>query len=146
LSARIAAIATLVLVLAAASTAAAASLTVRVAPRTVHPGRTYRVVVTGRYDRRAHARPYLLVFIQYSRAACKRRGTAEYALPARDWSWDVYPQHERHSPFRHRQYWKATGRPGTRRVCAYLYAKQISSVSRVAPLATASALFRVGGR
>lgn len=126
----------------AAPAAAAASLRVRVGPAKVHPGQTYKITVTGRFTKHRRTRPYLLVFIQYGGAACKRSGTAEYALPARYWSWDVFPRSERRSPFKHISYWKATGRLGARRVCAYLYPKRISSVSKLRPLARASARFR----
>lgn len=133
----------LAILLGAVPTATAASLRVSVSPGKIHPGQTYKITVSGRYHRgRRHTRPYLLVFIQYSRSACQRSGTAEYALPGAYWSWDVFPKPERHSPFKHTRYWKATGRLGVRRVCAYLYPKRISSASKLAPLVRASQGFR----
>jgi hypothetical protein len=145
MSTRIAVI-TASILLSAASTASAASLAVSVSPSTVRSGKTYKVTVSGRYGGRRRRTPYLLVFIQYSGAACRHSGTAEYALPARYWSWDIYPRPELHSPFKHTQYWKATGRLGARRVCAYLYSQKISSVSTLRPLARASAEFRATRR
>ncbi len=134
------------LLLGTASTASAASLAVSVTPSSVRPAKTYKVTVTGRYEPRRGTTPYLLVFIQYSGAACRYSGPAEYALPARYWSWDIYPEFEHRSPFRHTQYWKATGLVGARRVCAYLYAQKISSVSTARPVARAGAAFRVAPR
>jgi hypothetical protein len=126
-----------------AAGARAASMNVSVAPLTVHPGVAYTVTITGRYDKWAHPRPpYLLAFIQYSANLCKRTATAEYALPSKEWSWDFYPERaEAASPFKSVSHWTAGPRLGTRRVCAYLYAKQISPTSADKPLASASASF-----
>jgi hypothetical protein len=127
-----------------AAAAMAASLSITVSPARVHPGVRYAVTVTGRYDKQARRRaPYLLAFIQYSARACQATGTAEYSLPSSGWSWDVYPQHaETASPFKTVTYWKAGPSLGSRRVCAYLYADQVTPSSTAMPLASATAGFR----
>ncbi len=131
-----------------AADAMAASLSVTVSPAAVHPGVRYAVTVTGRYDKQARrTAPYLLAFIQYSARACRPTGTAEYSLPSSEWSWDVYPQRaETLSPFKTVTYWKAGPSLGSRRVCAYLYADQVTPSSTAKPLASASAGFRNIGR
>jgi hypothetical protein len=124
--------------------AMAASLSVTVSPAKVHPGGRYAVTVRGRYDKPARRQaPYLLAFIQYSARACQPTATAEYSLPSSEWSWDVYPQRaETASPFKTVTYWKAGPSLGSRRVCAYLYANQVTPSTTAKPLAAASAGFR----
>lgn len=127
-----------------ATSAMAASLSVKVSPATLHPGARYVVTITGSYDRHTQPRPpYLLAFIQYGGSACQRTATAEYSLPTSRWSWDFYPQRaEATSPFRTVNYWKAGSRLGNRWICAYLYAREVSPSTTAQPLVRASAGFR----
>jgi hypothetical protein len=127
-----------------AATAEAAKLSVAVAPATVHQNETYTIKITGRYNKRSlHTTPRLLAFIQYSGSACKSSAMAEYALPTSKWSWVFYPQRaERSSPFSVVVYERARTRFGARRVCAYLYAREITPSSTDKPLAIASAGYR----
>jgi hypothetical protein len=129
---------------AASQAATAATLKVTVSPAKVHPGAPYVVTITGRYNRRTtRTAPYLMAFIQYSGSPCKPRATAEYGLPAAEWSWDFYPPLiEPSSPFKRVVRWTAKTRLGTRHVCAYLYPEKISPSSDVPPLVTASTTFR----
>lgn len=122
----------------------AASLAVTLTAATVHPGSRYTVTITGRYQKQFHPQaPYLLAFIQYSGSPCKATATGEYALPPSEWGWDFYPQRaEPKSPFKTAAYWKAGSRLGTRRVCAYLYADQVSPATEAKPLVRASASYR----
>jgi hypothetical protein len=125
-----------------AADAAAASLSIKVAPANLHPGVRYTVTITGSYAKRARP-PYLLAFIQYGGQSCKSTATAEYALPTTRWSWDFYPQRaETRSPFKSVAYWKAGSRLGSRWVCAYLYANQVTPTTTARPLVWASASFR----
>lgn len=124
--------------------AMAASLSVTVKPARVHPGGRYTVAITGRYDRRVRRRaPYLLAFIQYTGMRCRHTAPKEYALPQSSWNWDFYPERrERTSPFQSVRHWKAGRRLGARRVCAYLYASQVSPATTAKPLARAGTSFR----
>jgi hypothetical protein len=128
-----------------AAAAPAAQLKVAVSPAALHPHQAYTITITGRYGLVASGAPYMLAFIQYSTASCRRTATAEYRLPGREWDWvfgQVHQQAEVGSPFKAVAYWTAGVRLGGRRVCAYLYWTQISPQSTVDPAATASASFR----
>jgi hypothetical protein len=127
-----------------ATDATAATLSVSVSPARLHPGLRYVVTITGRYNRRARPRPlYLLAFIQYNGKACQPTATAEYDLPTSEWGWDFYPQQaEASSPFKAVNYWKAGTSLGRRRLCAYLYASQVTPSTTAKPLLTASTAFR----
>lgn len=127
----------------AAADAAATSLTVTVSPTTLHPGVHYRVTIAGSYTERSHAKPpYLLAFIQYSGKPCQRSATAEYTLPASEWDWEIFPQQaETHPTFKDVAYWKAGSRLGTRHLCAYLYASEVTPSTKAQPLARASTSF-----
>ncbi|HLY47925.1 MAG TPA: hypothetical protein VKR21_01910 [Solirubrobacteraceae bacterium] len=125
-----------------AANASAVSLAVRVAPSTVHPGERYTVTIAGSYARRTLSRsPYLLAFIQYSGHRCRSTAPAEYRLPQSEWDWDYRQHAQASSPFRVPVSWKAGRALGPRRVCAYLYARQISPASTTRPLVRASASF-----
>jgi hypothetical protein len=144
------------LVIAAATAAAAttASLKVSVSPTTVHRGGAYTLTITGRYRRHTqrsvyripgahHSSPYLLAFIQYSGARCRKTATAEYALPTRYWSWVFYPpRSEPRSPFKLVFHERTRTRFGERRICAYLYPNKIAPRTTEKPIATASTAFR----
>lgn len=136
--------AALVVAASSAATAEAATLSVAVSPATVHQNETYAITIAGRYNRRSlHTSPRLLAFIQYTGNACRSSAMAEYALPTSAWSWVFYPPRaERSSPFRVVIYERARTRFGARRVCAYLYAQQITPTSTAKPLAVASAGYR----
>jgi hypothetical protein len=123
--------------------AVGAKLTVTVSPATVHPGRHYRITVSGSYDVGARGNVYLLAFIQYSSQPCRTTGTAEYRLPLSEWQWEFYPQRgETKSPFDETVYWKAGSRVGSRRVCAYMYAEPVTPKTQATPITRASASFR----
>ena len=122
-----------------ATEASAASLALTVSPATVHPGQRYTVSITGSYNKQAHPTPYLVAFIQYSGRSCRSTATGEYALPPSQWTWDVFPQAESKSPFKNVTYWKASGRLGFRRVCAFLYPGPVGPRTRAKPLAEAGA-------
>jgi hypothetical protein len=125
-----------------ATSAAAVSLAVKVAPSTVHPRGRYTVTITGSYSKRGVARPpYLLAFIQYAGGRCRTTATAEYRLPQSEWDWDYQQQAQPKSPFRITTSWQASPALGPRHVCAYLYARQISPASTTKPLLRASASF-----
>jgi hypothetical protein len=134
--------------IAAGANAAAASaprLKVAVSAAMVHPHDAYTITITGRYGLVASGAPYMLAFLQYSAAPCKRTATAEYRLPGREWDWvfgQVHQQEEVRSPFKAVADWTAGSGLGRRRVCAYLYWTKISPQSKVKPTATASASFR----
>jgi hypothetical protein len=135
---------------ASAAAAQAASLTVTVAPAVIHQNATYTIAIAGRYDKRQlHTTPSLLAFIQYTGSSCRATATAEYALPASEWSWVYWPNPQRaqsRPTFRLVSYERARTRFGQRRVCAYLYPRSIAPDSTTKPLAIASAGFRnVGG-
>jgi hypothetical protein len=130
---------TLVTGASAASLASAASMTLTVAPATVHPGKPYTVTITGTYNKRAHHRPYLVAFLQYSARACKSTAPAEYALPQQEWSFVIFPQAETKSPFKSVTYWKASKRLGYRRICTYLYPGQVGPGTTAKPLAEVGA-------
>ncbi|HTX30591.1 MAG TPA: hypothetical protein VMD09_04355 [Solirubrobacteraceae bacterium] len=122
-----------------AAQASAASLSLTVAPATVHPGNRYTITITGSYTKRAHHTPYLVAFIQYSARACKSTAPAEYGLPHGDWTFVVFPQAESKSPFKSVTYWKASKRLGYRRVCTYLYPGPVNTGTTAQPLAEAGA-------
>lgn len=130
---------------AGAGAAEAASLRVTVAPATVRQNETYAIKIAGRYDKRGlHTTPTLLAFIQYTDRACRTTATAEYALPASEWSWVFWPHPQRaesRSTFSLSSYERAQTRFGNRRVCAYLYPRTIAPNSTGKPLAVASAGF-----
>jgi hypothetical protein len=130
---------------AGAAAVPAARLNVAVSPAAVHPHQAYTITITGSYGLVASGAPYMLAFIQYSAASCKRTATAEYRLPGREWDWvfgQVHQQTEVRSPFKAVSYWNAGVRVGSRQVCAYLYASAISPQSKDKPIATATASFR----
>jgi hypothetical protein len=139
----------MVLLGALASTAIAAApkpptLTVRVSPSTVRPGRKYKITISGSYDQKAvRTHPYLIAFIQYSAGACKSTAKTEATLPAKERSWDFDPYQGILVPpsFSRWDGWTAQSRLGTRHVCAYLYARRVSLSSNATPLITASATF-----
>jgi hypothetical protein len=141
-----------VMVCSAASAAAAqaANLRVTVAPFVVHQNATYTIAIAGRYDkRRVQSTPTLLAFIQYRGSSCRATATAEYALPASEWSWVYWPHPQRSQSrptFKLVSYERARTRFGERRVCAYLYPRSIAPDSTSRPLAIASAGFRNVGR
>ena len=120
-----------------ASQASTASLSLTVAPATVHPGKLYTVTIAGTYNKRANHKPYLVAFIQYSARACATTAPAEYALPHGDWTWVVFPQAESKSPFKSVTYWKASKHLGYRRICTYLYPGQVGPSTTAKPLAAA---------
>ncbi len=131
---------------AIAATGAPASLKISV-PATVRPGQHYTIKITGSYDKTAVPTvPYLLAFIQYTRAACKPTAKAEHALPTASWSWDFYPPTigllEPSPAFTRTDTWIAHSFTGTRHVCAYLYPKKVSLKNSATPIATTSARYR----
>ncbi len=126
---------------ALAASAVGASLTVSVSPVSVYPGHRYTVSIAGHYGRRRRP-PYLVAFIQYSGRLCRSTAPAEYSLPASEWGFAVLPQAERKSPFKSVTYWKASTSLGSRRVCAYLYARRPTPTTTAKPLVRAGAAFR----
>lgn len=134
----------------AARAATAPTLSVKVVPRTVHPGQTYTITITGSYDKtKIRTTPYLLAFIDYTGSACRPTVGAEFALPPADLSSDFFSLHprkggilERGSPFKRTDNWKAGAFLGSRRVCAYLYRRRVPVTSTAAPLVRASAAFK----
>jgi hypothetical protein len=135
---------------ATAGAATAPTLRVKVVPRTVHPGQTYAITITGSYDKATiRTVPYLLAFIDYTGGACQRTVGAEFTLPAADLSSDFFSLHpkkggllERGSPFTRVDHWSARSTFGSRRVCAYLYRHKVPVTSTSAPLVMASAMFK----
>jgi hypothetical protein len=60
-----------------------------------------------------------------------------------DWSWLVFPPRAvPRTPIKRVFHEEAMTRLGLRRICAYLYARDITPKSKATPLATASARFR----
>jgi hypothetical protein len=131
--------------IAASPKPAAPTLTVKVAPTIVRPGQSYKITITGSYDKKAlHNQAYLIAFIQYSAGACKPTVKDELALPPANRDWDFDPMKGIVVPpaFIRWDVWKAKRRLGTRQVCAYLYPQRISLTSTATPLVTASATFK----
>jgi hypothetical protein len=131
--------------IAASPKPVAPTLTVKVAPTVVRPGQSYKITITGTYDKKAvHAQAYLIAFIQYSARACKPTAKQEAALPSSGRDWDFYPLKGIFVPpaFLRYDIWKAKQRLGTRDVCAYLYSQRVSLTSDTTPLVMASALFK----
>jgi hypothetical protein len=125
---------------ATATAASAASLTVRVPSHSVRRHHTFEIKVSGSY-RAAEltGRAYLVAAFQYDTKPCKATGAAEAGLSDASFffSKTVSP-----SPFV-RRFGFSAGKPGPRRICAYLYPKVVAPKDTAVPIATASGLFRV---
>ena len=148
---RVCALALLALAPAAvAAPASAATLKVMV-PAHMHKGDQFTIAISGHFKHReVHARAYLVAAIQCSAAPCKATAQLENTEVTADLQWYFEPPHntknagifESRSPFTRTDTFKA-GKPGSRRVCAYLYPKFIKANDTVAPIATASARYKV---
>ena len=137
---------------AIAGGALAASLRISVTPRTIHKGDDYTVKVTGSYKQsELTGRAYLISVLQFTAKPCK--ATAQLENPAVSnlpvqfyFAPKSAPQKVgiflTKSPFTRIDSFSA-GKTGPRRVCAYLYPKFISASDTTAPIATASAKYRV---
>ncbi len=136
----------------AGAAAQAATLKVTVSPAQIHKGDDYKISVNGSYGAsEVTAKAYLISVIQYSSAPCRATAQLEnsrapqfYFAPKR------HPQRVGifvgQSPFSRTDSFKAAS-PSTRRVCAYLYPKQIGGANDpTAPIATASARYKVTTR
>jgi hypothetical protein len=134
---------------AGAAAAPAATLKVRV-PAHLHRGDQFMITITGTFKHsELSGRAYLIAAIQGSSASCKATAQLENRI-ADPPQWYFEPPHnttnagifESHSPFTRTDTFMA-GKPGSRRVCAYLYPKFIKASDTVAPIASASATYKV---
>ena len=132
------ALASLAISAAIAPVAAAASLSIK-APGRVKHGHVFKVVVKGRYRRsQLTGTAFLVIAIQPSAGACQSTAQQENQVAFVN----VYFHGSvPHSPFKASQKFKAVGK-GSRRVCAYLYPRFITTTSGVGPIATASKRYR----
>jgi hypothetical protein len=127
------------------ATATAPTLSVKVAPSTVHPGQQYKITINGSYDRKAlKSQAYLIAFIQYTGAPCKATAKAEASLPKTKRGFDFGSKAGIFVPASFSRYdnWTASHTLGKRQVCAYLYSLRVSLRSNATPLVTASAAYR----
>lgn len=124
----------------AAAGASAATLRVTVRPGAIHSQTQFTIAVSGSYrQRELPGQAFLLSFIQYSTVPCKAGATQEFYAYGRS----PYFFHTlSRSPFSRTDAFKA-GATGRRRVCAYLYPKQIKPGSTLKPLKTATTTYRV---
>jgi hypothetical protein len=120
-----------------AAAAGAATLSVSVKPKSTHHGGNYTVTIRGTVSRAQVAhKPLLIAFIQYSSQPCLATAQTEVLRVQRDpdfFDTITAPKFSTSKGF------KATAKPGTRRVCAYLYAHYVKSTSHTKPIARASA-------
>jgi len=123
-----------------AGAASAASLSVGVPRHRVRQHHTFVIKLSGSYRAsELQGKAFLVAAFQYDSRHCKATGAAEAGRGDASFffSKQVGP-----SPFARRFAYTA-GRPGPRRVCAYLYPKVVSQQDTATPIATASGLFRV---
>lgn len=131
--------------------AAATAATLRVsAPAKVTKGRSYTIKIHGTFTKyAAHDRRYLISLIQFSPKPCEATAQAENASgrPVEFYfASRAHPQavgiFETTSPFNRMDFLRAVA-PGSRRVCTYLYLGFVGPSSTVAPVARASAAYKV---
>jgi hypothetical protein len=123
-----------------AAAASAATLHVRVTPASIHKTKSFQIVITGTYNKsELKGKAYLVSFIQYNLKACKTGAGQELHAFGQN---PFTHQNAGSSPFG----WDFTftaGGAGARRVCAYLYPKQVGPTSTIAPLKRATATYQV---
>ncbi|MGI8863435.1 MAG: hypothetical protein ACR2JH_03390 [Solirubrobacteraceae bacterium] len=125
---------------ATATAASAASLSVRVPSHSVRQHHAFQIKLSGSYRAaELQGKAYLVAAFQYDTTPCKATGAAEAGRTDASFFFSkvVSP-----SPFVRRFAFTA-GRPGPRRVCAYLYPRVVSPMDTTGPIARASGLFRV---
>jgi hypothetical protein len=118
----------------------AATLHVSVTPKFTHSGGNYAIQISGTVSpSQAHAKnkPLLLAWIQYSSQSCASTAQTEFtrlhdAKP-------IVQARVSGTSFHTKPLGFTAGSPGTRRVCAYLYAHYIGPKSSATPIARASA-------
>jgi hypothetical protein len=101
---------------------------------------TFEIKVSGAYQAaELTGKAYLVAAFQYDTKPCKATGAEEDALSDASFffSKTVSP-----SPFV-RHFGFTAGKPGPRRICAYLYPKVVTPKDTAVPIATASGLFHV---
>jgi hypothetical protein len=122
-----------------AAAASAATLQVHVSPATIHKQKSFHILITGTYSKpELTGKAYLVSFIQYNLKPCKASAAQELHADSQNFA----SQKAGNSPFGWDFSFTAGG-PGARRVCAYLYPKQVVPASTIAPLKRATATYQV---
>jgi hypothetical protein len=124
---------------ATAAAASAATMSASVSPLTIHKGTSFTIKIKGTYKQsELKGTAFLIAFIQYSTAPCKSTATKELAVTSGAYAHSTVP----HSPFTRKDSFTA-GVAGKRRVCAYLFPKEVSPGDNTAPIAKATVTYAV---
>jgi hypothetical protein len=133
-------------VCSAATAAGAPAATLKISvPARVHHGQSYSIKITGSFKKsEVKGKAYLISVIQFSGKPCRATAQLENQLVAQFYllSGSQAGIFESRSPFTRIDRFTANT-VGSRRVCAYLYAKLVHATDKTAPIATADAPYKV---